>query len=405
MFKEALDITWKNAMIKKTRLKIVLVVEVIIASIFIVVASSLLLTSYYKVNNDTKNYLTRTVKMIFDDRQNPPLRSREFSIVITDKIVMEYDNKFYSEEEVVTYMNTICQSKSSFGNINKITYMKQTIGNKTIIVAVDVSIEKGIIQQTLLYIVIFGFIGLAVLGCVMWFLTKWIMEPIRKNIESQKVFISNASHELKTPITSVIANISILEEEYGKNQWTKNITNQAVRLSALSDELLTLSKLDENSEVVKENINLSALLNETLLSLESIAYENNKEIKFEIEEDIYVVANRIELNRVIDICVDNAIKHSIENEAIVIKLGNKSKPILSIFNKTNHISKSEEHKLFDRFYRGDNSRSRETGGSGLGLSIVKKTAENNKWEIMLKIVENESLELIIKFGSFQDKCW
>lgn len=384
-------------MIKKTRFKIVVVVEAIITLVLFVVCALILVTSYFNLNFRVKESLSRTIGMLADNRPNPPPKSREFFVFITDILVIDYDNKFYSESEIRSYIDDILDGKNDFGVIKSITYLKNKRENMTIIVGVDTSIERGIVKQTMVYMFVVGILGLTLLGLIMWYLSKWIMDPISKNMLAQKVFISDASHELKTPITSIIANMSILEGENGVTKWSTNVINQAERLSLLSNELVTLSKLDENIEVERKNLNLSSILNLVILSFESIAYENDKGISAIIKDNVIIYANEIELNRLLSICIDNAIKHSLTNEKIIIKLDNIYKPVLSIYNKSHNINKLNKEKLFDRFYRGDNSRSRDTGGSGLGLSIAKKIIENNKWEVNIQIEENESIEFIIHF--------
>lgn len=309
-------------MIKKTRFKIVVVVEAIITLVLFVVCALILVTSYFNLNFRVKESLSRTIGMLADNRPNPPPKSREFFVFITDILIIDYDNKFYSESEIRSYIDDILDGKNDFGVIKSITYLKNKRENITIIVGVDTSIERGIVKQTMVYMFVVGILGLTLLGLIMWYLSKWIMDPISKNMLAQKMFISDASHELKTPITSIIANMSILEGENGVTKWSTNVINQAERLSLLSNELVTLSKLDENIEVERKNLNLSSILNLAILSFESIAYENDKGISAIIKDNVIIYANEIELNRLLSICIDNAIKHSLTNEKIIIKLDN-----------------------------------------------------------------------------------
>lgn len=384
-------------MIKKTRLKIVIVVEAIITTILLIICTSVIVTSYYGLNNETRDLLTRAIERLSDGRPNPPPQSREISAIITNQTVINYDFNFFTEDEATAFIDKVLELDEEYGKIKNITFMRINKGNKIMIAGIDTSIQRDMIKQTVIYMLAFGVSGLILLAYFIWILTKWIMAPISKNMEAQKVFISDASHELKTPITAIIANISVLEGESGINKWSNNVRNQAERLSVLSEELLTLSRLEENKYNERKNINFSQLLNTAVLSFDSIAYEENKELVATIKEDVFVHANEIELNSLIDIFLDNAIKHSVINEKIQVKLYETNKPILSIYNKTNNIEEAEKEKLFNRFYRKDNSRSRATGGSGLGLSIAQKIIDINKWKVTVKIIQNESIEFIITF--------
>lgn len=269
--------------------------------------------------------------------------------------------------------------------------------NTDVFVAVDVSSAVKIIRQANMPFVLFLSLVYVLLFVLVWSVSYKIFEPIRIMINNQKRFISDASHELKTPVTVISANADVLIKNEGDNQWINNIKSQTKRLNLLIADLLTLAKLDEKKTFGNsENFNLSQEVLDSTLPFEALAYEKGKSLSVNISEGIKCYGDRAGLKKVVNILVDNAIKYSTDGEPVDVSLSaENSKATLSVYNKGSNVDEKDENKVFDRFFRSDDSRSRDYGGSGLGLSIAKSICDVNGWKISAKTVKDSFMKITV----------
>ena len=232
--------------------------------------------------------------------------------------------------------------------------------------------------------------GVAVFLMLVLIFSQWAIKPIQKAFDNQKRFISDASHELKTPITVVAANVDVLRNEIGENKWLSYIESQNERMSTLVNELLMLARADEGRQkVIFGRFDLSAMMLNCALEFECVAYEKNKSFDIDIQPDVQCTGDEQLLKQLCAIFIDNAIKHSNDFGEIKITLKAASNRAEMVFvNTGSGIKESEKNKIFDRFYRSDDSRCRETGGYGLGLSIAKYIADTHKAKIQVKTSDN-----------------
>ena len=219
-------------------------------------------------------------------------------------------------------------------------------------------------------------------------ISKTIVKPVGETFEKQKQFISDASHELKTPLAVIEANADVLENEVQDNKWIKYIQNEIESMNKLINELLMLAKI-ENIDTIRElkQINLSKELEIIISMFESMAYEKEITIDSNIKENVMLKANKEDIEHIVSTLLDNAIKHTESKKQVIVELNKeKNDIIIQVKNYGDPIPEEEREKIFERFYRIDKSRNRKEKRYGLGLAIAKSTVEkyNGKIEVSYK---------------------
>lgn len=245
-------------------------------------------------------------------------------------------------------------------------------------------------------------LGVTILGfgavCVlMVFLSARITKPFVENDEKQKRFITDAGHELKTPLTIIDADVEVLEMDLGENEWLSDIHSQCKRLASLTNDLILLSRMEESGKgMVMVDFPFSDMVEETVHTFQALAKTQNKTLVSEITPMISVYGDEKALNRLVTILLDNALKYSDAGGCIRVRLEKEKKKIhLSVYNTVESISREQLSHLFDRFYRTDSSRNSQTGGYGLGLSIAAATVEAHKGKIVATTEDETSLLITV----------
>lgn len=224
------------------------------------------------------------------------------------------------------------------------------------------------------------------------FLSRWVLKPVEISWRQQRQFVADASHELKTPLTVILANIGILKNHADKSiasqmNWINHTQTEAERMKSLIDDLLFLAKSDgDQAPQVKAEINLSDLAWTTVLPFESVAFEQAVDFSYEIDSDLKVLGEMGQTRQLMAILLDNAIKYAGKNGKVTFKLQrqNDGKLLLAVHNTGDWIPEEDQERIFDRFYRVDSSRVREHGGYGLGLAIAKSIVDRQSWRIEVK---------------------
>ena len=204
-----------------------------------------------------------------------------------------------------------------------------------------------------------------------------VIRPIAVGIERQKQFVTDAGHEIKTPLAIILANTEAMELHTGESKWSRNIREQVTRLSGLMQNLLTLSKIDEsNITATKENISISELTEEGTAMFREAMELKQIQLECRIQPELTLHANKELIGRLISILVDNAVKYAPQNGKIVIELFRSDKATqLIVANNCENLPDCPPEKLFDRFYRADQARTQKNGGYGIGLSAAQSIVE------------------------------
>lgn len=307
----------------------------------------------------------------------------------------EYDGKYFSESVIDTVIETALSRNYDYGNVDRI-YYKLTDGNKKLLVAVDSTELNHMFDRNLLTALIILVVAYVTVFLVILSTSSRFVKPINATLNRQLQFISNASHELKTPIAVISANTQVLKN-IDDNQWVNNIQSQTERIQVLVNNMLTLAKIDEGQTVrVKEKFNLSETVVACTLPFDALSFEKGCFIDLDVPENIEYEGNAESVKVILNVLLENAVKYTPNGGKISVTLKKDVRPVISVFNTGSLIPDEESQKIFERFYRGDNSRSRETGGSGLGLAIAKSTAEANKWKIFAKSEYGKSMTITLQ---------
>ena len=231
--------------------------------------------------------------------------------------------------------------------------------------------------------ILLSILSLAIIYVIAKKTSKIIVKPVEETFEKQKQFISDASHELKTPLAVIEANADVLENEVGKNKWLKYIQTEIDSMNKLINELLLLAKI-ENVDNIKEYkiFDVSKEVNIIVSMFESMAYEKNIKLNSNIQENVMLNGNKEDIEHILSTLLDNAIKHTEPKKEVTVELSKeKSEIIMQVKNIGEPIREEEKEKIFERFYRIDKSRNRKEKRYGLGLAIAKSTVEKYNGEI------------------------
>ena len=214
-------------------------------------------------------------------------------------------------------------------------------------------------------------------------LTNWLIRPVEEAFLKQKQFIFDASHELKTPLSVIMTSAECLSKNPKETKWLDNIKSETERMNKLVLDLLNLAKYDNSYDHrVLSVIDLSKLVEKSVLTFESLIYDKGLNLKYHIDQDVNFKCVDSEMKQLVEILVDNAIKHAYDKSTITVDLIKKKDEIsLVVKNRGDKIPKEEQSKIFERFYRSDNSRNRNENRFGLGLAIAKNIVLNHNGKI------------------------
>ena len=331
-----------------------------------------------------------------------PYESRYFSVFLTQDgttaAVSTGKIAAVDTQAAIEYAQMVLNSGDSRGFVENYRYILYLSGDEIHIIFLDCRREIGAFQNFLLTSTGVGLLGLFSVLLLLIILSGRIVKPFSENYEKQKQFITDAGHELKTPLTIIDADAEVLEMDVGENEWLSDIKNQTKRLAQLTNNLIFLSRMEEQPQVEKIEFPISDLAEETLEAFQALAKTRNKTISSQIEPMLSMVGDENAIRQLIVILLDNAVKYSDDGGKIELSLQKKKNTIqLGVFNTAESISRADIPHLFDRFYRADRSRNSQTGGYGLGLSIASAIVNAHKGKITSNTQDEKSLLITVTF--------
>ena len=282
------------------------------------------------------------------------------------------------EEQAIVYAKQVRQENKEHGFIGHYRYTIEDDDEKATIYFLDCHRSLDSFYTFLKASCLVSVVGFLVVSGLIIFFSSRIMAPVIESYMKQKRFITDAGHELRTPLATIQADADVLSLD-GENEWICDIQNQVQKLTRLTDELIEMAKMDELSDQKDfSSFSISSLIQECVDSFLSKAKANHKKLNISIEPDINYNGNRNQIEKVLDALLDNAIKYAPQNSQIDIRLfKNKKNVIIEFENEANQMKENDLNHLFDRFYRVDSSRNTKTGGYGIGLSMVQSVIENH----------------------------
>ena len=301
------------------------------------------------------------------------------------------------EETAEEYTQTAQQKNKTTGFQGIYRYRVTETEDGAKYVFLDCRREISNFRTVLVTTISVSLLGLAAVFVLVVIFSRMVFRPVEESIQKQKRFITDASHELKTPLTIIDANTEVMEMESGESQWTKSTRKQIQRLSGLVQQLVTLSRLDEEKGLEEKcEFNLSEAVSECVQPYESLAQTREKNLTLNIEENLIYTGDERSIRQLAGILMDNAVKYSSENGNITLTLKKKGKKIfLEVYNDADDLPQGKLDVLFERFYRLDSSRNSGTGGSGIGLSVAKAIVQAHKGKITAENKNGRGLTITV----------
>lgn len=419
-------------MIKKLRRKLIAACMLSLAVVLLVILGGVNLVSYQKVVADADTVLSLLAanggvfpKGHQDQGERPeegvppvlgkkdpfaprilspetPYESRFFSVVLgEDGQVLETDMDQIAavdREEAAAYAQGVAQSGRTAGFWGNYRYLLSQEEGVSRVIFLDCGRSLSSFRSTLLASVALSLLGLLAVLVLLLILSHRIVRPVAESYEKQKQFITDAGHELKTPMTIISADADLLEMECGENQWLTDIRRQAQRLTGLTNDLIYLSRMEEEQPKLQViQFPLSDLAEEMAQSFAAPAQSQGKELEVSVQPMLSCTGDEKAIRQLISILLDNALKYSPQGGKLALKLEKQGRSVLLTVSNTTAqpMERDKLSHLFDRFYRTDQSRSSQTGGYGLGLSIARSIVLAHKGKIRAESPDGTSLSVAV----------
>lgn len=301
-------------------------------------------------------------------------------------------------ETAISYAQTVAASGKTSGFLKDYRYISYAAGTETHIIFLDYGREMSSFRRFLYTSAGVSLGGSLAVFFLLLLVSGTIVKPFAETYQKQKQFITDAGHELKTPLTIIDADAQVLEMDWGENEWLDDIQAQTKRLAQLTNSMLLLARMEEQPQAEKIQFPLSDVVQETAETFEALAKTRSKTLSLEIEPMLSMYGEETSIRQLLSILLDNAIKYSAENGTIAVSLKKQKNHIqLCVYNTVQSIDRESLPHLFDRFYRADPSRNSRIGGYGLGLSIAFSIVSAHKGKIWAQTADEKSLYITASF--------
>lgn len=396
---------------KKLKNKIFLFNYLVLTFCLITVIVIFNVQKYVEVKRKTENALKdikeNNLRAQNNDKKNEPFDNKRFDLKYMDNdvytiLIDDNDNIKeiinQSNSKYTTQINDIAKgilekdviNDEYIGNIYFSDYSYVYIKGNSLSI-----LNNKMNRENLLFSLKMSLMIFILLEILFYFITNKVADkivtPVNVSFEKQKTFVADASHELKTPLAIIVASLDEIKRNPKKSkQMHENIINETKKINKLISLLLSDASYDSLKGNLFENKNLSKILELSILPFDAVAYEKNVKIDYDIKENICMKLDENAIKELISILIDNAIKHSYENETIYIKLYLENNNIVfTVQNTGDEISKEDSKKIFERFYKIDKSRNRNDNSFGLGLAIAKTITEKHNGNIGVESKDNK----------------
>lgn len=409
-------------MIEKLRKKLILAAMLSLLLVLFLIMSGVSCLYYWKIVSDadkTLNILAQNDGFFpntisappnkwgkeghgHDRSSELPYETRYFFILLDSDGSVETVNTgkiaAVDAQTAAEYAESVWQSGKSKGFLGDYRYLHTQKQEKSLILFVDCGRGLDSFRTLMLSSILVSLSGTALVFILLLFFSKRIVRPFLEVYEKQKRFITDAGHELKTPLTIIDADAEILTMDIGENEWVNEICNQTKRLANLTNDLIFLSRMEEATPTQMEVFSLSRLMEETVQSFEGVAKTQGKEIHTNIQPDLSLYGEEKSIQKLITILLDNALKYMPSQGTLTCGLEVHRKQLqLWVCNPAESMTNEQISRLFDRFYRTDDSRNSQTGGYGLGLSIAKAIVTAHKGKITASASDQHHLIITVNF--------
>lgn len=315
-------------------------------------------------------------KLLYDIENQEAETNPIYEVILNENwevIKVKSNSQTVNQTKLDKIVDGIRRNRTSRWKWKSYVYVYKELGNgNKYLILTDMTTHPFQIKKCVSTLLLIGF-GFSLLLWISFYLSRFVTEPAQKALEREKRFISDASHELKTPVAAIAINAQVLAQYIGKNKHMENILSETARMDKLIHSLLTLAYLEE-TERVKEwsHFSLSESCEEIILPLESVAFEKGITLNYEIEENLWYNGSCGEIKQICAILLDNAIKHTPQKGEIVFKLFTKNRhPVMTVYNTGEGIAPYDLPHVFERFFCTEKSRTKKSNSFGLGLAIAK----------------------------------
>ena len=304
-----------------------------------------------------------------------------------------------SSSDAIDMAQRLYAADKTHGYSGNYKYLAVTNDGTTTYIFLDCTRDLDSVRQFLRYSLLISLGGTAAIFLVAVALSRRAVRPIAESYEKQKHFITDAGHEIKTPLAIIASCTDVLELEQGESKWSQGIRSQVERLTELTRDLVSLARMDERSgNLTMEDVDFSTLLANTLEPFTLVAQSRGQTLTLDTEETVTLKGDRRALEQLCSILADNAVKYTPENGHIAFALRRRGrKVVLTEENDADGMTQGGQKQLFDRFYRGDQSRSSQKPGYGIGLSMAQSITAAHGGKIDAVSKDGKSLTITVQF--------